>query len=273
MQLLKRLPAGNGMALVPVQHLDPSHGSALPAVLARSTSMPVVEARNNMLVVPNRLHVLPPNKLMGIADRRLKLSPLGSEGTLSPIDHFLRALASEAGSRGIGLLLSGTGSDGTQGLLAVKAAGGITFAQAERFAGYPAMPGSAITSGCVDFVLAPGGIARELTRIAGHPYVRPSGVEAEEAESALRPAAERVFESILLALRHRTGVDFSQYKSATLRRRIQRRMLLHKHDSLREYSEYLRAHPVEVQELYADILITVLWFEPVPAGPPGGHRG
>src|SRR5207249_1144163 len=116
------------------------------------------------------------------------------------------------GNRAIGVILSGSGSDGTQGLLAIKAAGGIAFAQEERTAKYPAMPGSAITAGCVDFVLPPDQIARELSRIAGHPYVGPG-----EAEPA-RPAEENAFADILLVLRQRSAVDFTHYKSATLQR-------------------------------------------------------
>src|SRR5439155_20984060 len=137
----------------------------------------------------------------------------------------------------IGVILSGNGADGTQGLLAIKAAGGITFAQDEKSAKYPAMPGSAITAGCVDFILTPERIARELARIAGHPYVGPA--PAEEEAQAARPADEKTFEEILLLLRQRTAVDFSYYKQATLKRRMQRRMVLHKLESLPQYAELL----------------------------------
>jgi len=255
-QLLKPLPSDTGLALVLVQHLDPTHESALTAILARSTAMPVAEARHNMSLAPNCVYVIPPNKIMGISGGRLKLSPRGNTDTLQAIDHFFRTLADEEGNRAIGVILSGNGSDGTQGLLAIKAAGGITFAQEERTAKYPGMPASAITSGCVDFVLSPDRIARELARLAGHPYIAPS-LEEEEAE---RPTEEKAVEEILMLLRQRMGVDFTHYKLATLRRRIQRRMVLHKLDSLKEYIGYLRSHSAEVKELYSDILIHVTGF-------------
>src|SRR5437867_8583176 len=169
------------MAFVLVQHLDPTHESALTSLLSRLTAMPVSEARNNMPLRPNQVYVIPPNKLMGVSDRKLKLSPRKEAESNLPINAFFRTLAEEEGNRAIGVILSGNGSDGTQGLLAIKAAGGITFAQEEKSAKYAAMPGSAITAGCVDFVLPPERIARELARIAGHPYITP-GAMAEEIE-------------------------------------------------------------------------------------------
>src|SRR6185369_2296542 len=120
---------------------------------------------------------------MGVSGRRLKLFPRSESDSRLSIDEFFRTLADQEGNRAIGVVLSGNGADGTQGLLAIKASGGITFAQEEKTAKYPAMPGSAITAGCVDFVLAPDRIARELTRIAGHPYVTP-GAMLEEIERA-----------------------------------------------------------------------------------------
>ena len=255
-QLLKPLPADTGLALVLVQHLDPTHESALTAILARTTAMTVAEAKHNMRLMPNRVYVIPPNKLMGISGGRLKLTARSDTDPLLAIDHFFRTLAEEEGNRAIGVILSGNGSDGTQGLLAIKAAGGITFAQEEKTAKYPAMPGSAITAGCVDSVLSPERIARELARLAGHPYIVPM-LEPEPPE---RPAEDKVVEDVLGLLRQRMGVDFTHYKHATLRRRIQRRMVLHKLDSLKEYSTYLRAHSAEAKELYSDILIHVTGF-------------
>src|SRR5262249_3073278 len=157
-----------------VQHLDPTHESALTSLLSRSTSMTVTEARNNVSLAPNNLYIIPPNKLMKIADRRLRLSPrVDGKETLCAIDHFFDSLAAEESSSSVGIVLSGNGSDGTAGLQAIKTEGGITFAQEEKSAKYPAMPASAIMAGCVDFVLSPEKIGRELARIAGHPYVVP----------------------------------------------------------------------------------------------------
>ena len=260
-QLLKALPSNPGLALVLVQHLDPTHESALTSILARSTALSVTEAKHNMRLTPNCLYVIPPNKLLKIHDGRLKLSPRHEAESPPAVDYFFRALAECEGRRAIGVILSGNGSDGTQGCLAIKSAGGITMAQEEKSAKYPAMPGSAITAGCVDFVLPPDRIARELARLAGHPYVTPP----QRPEEPQRPAEERAAEQVLLLLRQQMGVDFTQYKPMTLRRRMQRRMALHKLESLKSYADYLRANATEVKELYDDILIHVTGFFRDPA--------
>lgn len=256
MLLLKQLPADTGMAFVVVQHLDPTHESALSSLLARATEMPVMEARNNVSLEVNHLYIIPPNKSMGISARRLKLFPRRGEGRdeYMPINLFFRSLAEEEGSNSVGIILSGNGSDGTQGLLAIKAAGGITFAQDEKSAKYPGMPGNAITAGCVDFVLPPEKMVRELKQIGSH---LGAGLVEEKAEG---PTVEKAFEEILMLVRQRTGVDFTYYKHPTLRRRIQRRMVLHKLESLRDYGNYLRGHGAEVKELFNDILIHVTGF-------------
>ena len=256
-QLLQYLPDDTGMAFVLVQHLDPTHKSALTALLGRTTAMPVREASNNLRLEPNHLYVIPPNRLMGIAGRRLKLTPRNGAEVHASVDLFLQSLAAEAGSSAIGVILSGNGSDGTAGLQAVKAAGGITFAQDEKTAKYSAMPGSAITAGCVDFVLSPERIACELARISGHPYVLPGGPE-EIAPPLL--LADKSFAELLSILRQRTGVDFTDYKHATLRRRIQRRMVLHKIEELKNYTQFLRGHAGEIKELFNDLLIHVTSF-------------
>src|SRR5260370_35957147 len=257
-QLLQHLPSQTGMAFTLVQHLDPTHESALTALLSRQTQMRVSEARNNMELRPNQVYVIPPNKLMGISRRRLKLFPRRSAESNLPVDVFFRSLAEEEGSRAIGVILSGNGSDGTQGLLAIKTAGGITIAQSEKTAKYPAMPGNAITAGCVDFVLPPERIAGELARIAGHPYVTPGPLGARAGPEP--PAHEKAFEDILTILRQRMTVDFSQYKHATLQRRIQRRMVLHKCETRQEYAAHLRDNLNEVKDLFNDILIHVTGF-------------
>jgi two-component system CheB/CheR fusion protein len=256
-QLLKALPAQTGMAFVLVQHLDPTHESALTVLLSRLTSNAVCEAKNNMTLEPNTLYVIPPNKVMGISHRQLKLTPRkDSKEIYTPIDHFLRSLAEEEGNRAIGIILSGSGSDGTQGLLAIKAGGGITFAQDDRSSKYPTMPINAVASGCVDFVMPPDKIGRELARIAGHPLITPSEEELERTA----PTDKKTFEEVLALLRQRMGVDFANYKHATLRRRIHRRMILHKFETLKEYAAFLRTHAGEVKELFTDILIHVTGF-------------
>ena len=256
-QLLKTLSGGTGMAFVLVQHLDPTHESALTALLSRLTPIAVCEVKNNVQLEPNTLYVIPPNKVMGISQRQLKLTPRkDSKEIYTPIDHFLRSLAEEEGNRAIGIILSGSGSDGTQGLLAIKAAGGITFAQDDKSSKYATMPINAVASGCVDFVMPPDKIGRELSRIAGHPLITPSEEELERTT----PSDEKMFEEVTALLRQRMGVDFANYKHATLRRRIQRRMVLHKFENLKDYTAYLRSHATGVKELFTDILIHVTGF-------------
>ena len=170
-ELLQHLPPDTGLGFVLVQHLDPQHESALTSLLSRATSMPVREVTNNLRVEPNHVYIIPPNTNLTITQGRLKLQP--RQQTRKPvrsIDFFFESLAQDQRERAIGVILSGTATDGTLGLEAIKAEGGITFAQDES-AKYDSMPRSAIAAGCVDFVLSPENIAKELARIAKHPYV------------------------------------------------------------------------------------------------------
>src|SRR5207245_344924 len=168
----------------------------------------------------------------------LRLTPLTeTRGHHMPIDRFLRSLAEDKGSNAIGVILSGTASDGTLGLAAIKGEGGITFAQEEKSAKYDGMPRSAVAAGCVDFVLPPGGIARELSRIHNHPYVAPMLAPPEE----IIPVSDDALSQILQLVRVATSVDLLQYKPTTIKRRILRRMLLKKMDSLEQYLDRLRA--------------------------------
>ncbi len=177
-----------------------------------------------------------------------------------PIDAFLQTLAEDQGTRAIGVILSGAATDGTLGLEAVKAEGGITLAQEPKSAKYDSMPRSAVAAGCVDFTLTPEGIAEELARISRHPYVAPAEIAEPGAEETAQLADKNGFNKILALLRRATGVDFSLYKTNTLRRRIRRCMILNKLDGLDEYAKYLRDNPAEVENLYQDILINVTSF-------------
>jgi two-component system CheB/CheR fusion protein len=260
-QLLKALPVDTGMAFVLVTHLDPRHESILPNLLAKATHLPVSEAEDGTPVAPDHVYVMPRNTSMAIEGGALRLSPREKgRGQHRPIDAFLRTLAEDQNSRAIGVILSGTATDGTLGLEAVKAEGGITFAQEPKSAQYDSMPRSAIVAGCVDFVLTPEGIAQELARISRHPYVAPAATGEPGAEEAAQPAVKNGFNRILALLRRVTSVDFTLYKANTLRRRIRRRMILNKLDGLGEYAEYLRKNPLEVENLYQDILINVTSF-------------
>jgi two-component system, chemotaxis family, CheB/CheR fusion protein len=257
-QLLDQLPEKTGMAFVLVQHLDPTHGSALKEILSRSTKIPVTEVMDGVAIEPDHIYVIPANTNMSIQDGMLRLGArVLVQGQHMPINNFLNSLATERGDQAISVILSGTASDGTEGCSAVKAAGGITFAQDEKSAKYPSMPRSAVHSGCIDFVMTPGEIARELTRIGRHPYVaREAAKEIQAVEGA--PGGE--LDRILAMVRDATGVDFAHYKQSTMQRRIKRRMVVLRIESLPEYLRYIKRNPQEIEHLYRDILIHVTGF-------------
>jgi two-component system CheB/CheR fusion protein len=258
LRLFDALPAASGMGYVVIQHMDPSKESLLADILARSVRIPIVEARDRMKVLPDRIHVIPPNTNMGIENGRLSILPRPDRREPHlPVDFFFRLLARDLGEKAIGIVLSGNGSDGSQGVRAIKAEGGITFAQDERSAKYSGMPLSAAASGCVDFVLPPDGIAGELARFAKHSYV------ATKAEIPVRDRVSETEEDIgriFLLIRDATGVDFAQYRTTTTRRRILRRMALHKIDDLKSYAGHIREHPGELDALFQDFLINVTSF-------------
>src|SRR6266852_4207096 len=257
-QLLKALPPRTGMAYVLVQHLDPTHESVLTELLTKTTEMPVRQVTDATPVEPNHVYVIPPNVDLIISQGILRLTArTEARGHHMPIDRFLRSLAEDQGSNAIGVVLSGTASDGTLGLAAIKAEGGITFAQDEKSAKFDGMPQSAIAAGCVDLVLPPDGIAEELARICEHPYLAHSS-SSEIAE--LIPDSDPHLKNILLSLRMANKIDFSDYKPATVKRRILRRMTLHKIEKAKEYVHFLQRHPAEVEALYEDILIHVTSF-------------
>ena len=257
-KLLKHLPNDTGMAFVLVQHLDPTHASALTEILSRATAMQVTEVKDGMRIEPDQVYVIPPNTNMAILHHRLSLMPrTEAHGLHLPIDYFLRSLAEDRRGRAVGVILSGTASDGTEGLKAIKAEGGITFAQDEKSAKYDGMPRSAIVSGFVDCVLPPEGIARELARLSRHPYVMLS----QEAQTREWASGETdILNKFFILLRTHTGVDFTDYKHTTIRRRIQRRMLLHRIERMDQYVQFLQQHATEVEALYQDLLINVTSF-------------
>ena len=255
--LLQALPVDTGLALVFVQHLEAGHASMLAKLLARATSLPVREVNKSLKVEPNHVYVNPPNADLVIRSGILEVSrrKTGAARRL-PIDQFFRSLAQDRGSNAFGVILSGTASDGTLGLEAIKAEGGITFAQDEESAQFDGMPRSAIAAGCVDFVLPPEGIAKELARLVRNPLAVPPA-EGQVPELAW---GDRELHRIFLLLRATTGVDFSHYKKATLKRRLARRMLLRKARSLTAYVRFLADNRTEQEALYEDLLIHVTGF-------------
>jgi two-component system, chemotaxis family, CheB/CheR fusion protein len=256
-ELLKELPPTNDMAFVVVQHLDPHHASRLATLLGRVTEMRVVEISDRVEAKPNTVYVLPPNKSVLVKNGALILADRAERPNVA-IDQFFESLAEDQGPRAIGVVLSGTGSDGTAGLRAIKAAGGITFAQSEHTAKFLAMPRNAILSGFVDAALSPKQIAAELGRIAEHPYIRNTPHKPAEAEAEPRLLDD--LGNIFDLLKKHTGVDFSAYKQSTLQRRIHRRMAVHRIVRLRQYVNFLRTDPKEIQELFNDLLINVTRF-------------
>ncbi len=259
-QLLKSLPADTGMGFVLVQHLDPDHPSALTELLSRVSPIPVREVRNGVAVEPNQVHVIPPNVNMFISRGILRLRRRPDTSPHRSIDIFLESLAQDQKTQAIGVILSGSATDGTRGLEAIKAEGGITFAQDEKSARYDSMPRSAIACGCVDFVLTPPQIAQELGRLGKHPIVLP----------AIPPVSQPLEEpsdygKILGILRKRMHLDFTLYKPSTLHRRVHRRMALTKKATLADYVKFLVERPGEVETLYQDLLITVTSFFRDPA--------
>ena len=255
-ELLHNLPVDTGIAFVFVQHLDPSHSSILTELLARETTMPVQEVRGEMNLEPNKIYVMPPNRNMEIGGGMFHLTARGEvHGLHLPIDHFFRSLAQDCGKRSIGVILSGTASDGSLGLAAIKAAGGITFAQDEQSSKFSGMPHAAVASGCVDFISPPGKIAAELGRIGTHPYVVPADPPGDP-----HPTDEDEIRKILVVLRTFTGVDFTAYKQSTVRRRVMRRMLLKNVGTVSQYLNILDRNPKEIQALFDDVLINVTEF-------------
>lgn len=259
--LLAGIPGDTGMAFVVIQHLDPSHESQLPALLAKGCQLPVVEAVDGGEVRPNRVHVITPNTRIAIERGILRISPRAEgPGPHLSIDGFLRSLAADRPGRAIGVILSGTGSDGTLGLAAIKASGGITFAQDDT-AEYAGMPQSAIGNGHVDYVLRPSEIAKELGRIArfGFPCL-PQPVAEEPAGPSPAPVDPVQYAKIIGLLHGATGIDFTHYRATTIMRRTARRMALIAKSTLTDYADHLALTATEVEALARDILIHVTSF-------------
>lgn len=256
-QLFAKIPIDTGMGFVLVQHLDPTHPSMSVEILRRSTKMDIEEVTDGSKVKPNHIYVIPPNSNLNIDEGILRLSPRQISQNLT-IDLFLKSLAKSEKKRAIGVVLSGTGSDGTQGLMAIKAEGGFTCVQDPKSAKYRGMPQSAIAAGAADLILNPEEIAKELVRFAIHPYVASTTSKDIEEKDSKTP--DRDLHRIFNILQKHTKVDFTDYKPSTLRRRIERRMMVHKTKSLQSYAKLLLTQEEEVRALFNDILINVTEF-------------
>jgi len=264
-ELLAHLPADTGMAFLLVQHLDPTHSSFLVEILSKKTRMPIEQAREGVQILPDHVYVLPPNKTLTLVGDLLHLTSSETmEQRRNSVDILFDSLA-ERSLNAIGVILSGSGSDGAKGVQTLKEAGGIIFAQEESSARFSGMPKSAIQSGCVDFVLAPTKIARELVRMGRHPYLnrvasamtRP---EELEVDSPHYLEDEEQFKRIFRLLRTTCGVDFAHYKRTTIERRLNRRMAMRQIESVASYANLLRENSSEVHALFQDLLIRVTNF-------------
>lgn len=259
-ELLEALPPAPGMAFIFIQHLEPTHESMLVNLLGRATPIPVVEARDGVRVETDRVYVVPPNTNLVILNGTLNLQTITETASRhKTIDFFFRSLAADQESRAVGVLLSGTGSDGVMGLKAIKAEGGITLVQDEKTAKFGSMPRSAVMAGVADFVLSPEDIAKELIKVKDH-YPRLVMHPAMAADEPKFVEENDELRKILVLVWTVSQVDFSAYKPSTLRRRIFRRMALHKLDKLAHYVRYLEQNSTEVKALYQDLVICVTSF-------------
>lgn len=257
MELLKYLPADTGMAFIYVQHLSPDHKSMLTEILSKKTSMIVQEIDDMDKIKPNNVFVIPYNKGIEVTDGHIKLIPRSDSSAAISIDILFSSLAEAQKERVIGIILSGSASDGTVGMNAIKQQGGLTFAQDDT-AKFTSMPHSAIASGKVDFILSPKEIALELARLSKHPFAKSVGVKNGEEDLIDNNNPDL---KIILSLLHKeTGVDFGAYKMNTVKRRIIRRMFLYKITTLKEYAKLLTKNKEEIDILYQDLLINVTSF-------------
>ena len=254
-ELVKHVPMER-MAFVIVQHLAPHHESYLTQLLSRSSKIQVETVTDGTPVEAHHVYVIPPNSDLGIRQGVLRLiPPKGGDRPQLPIDSFFRSLAEDQGSSAIGIILSGTGTDGTLGLRAIKEAGGISFVQNPFSAKYDGMPRSALSSGFADFCLTPKEIGEELARIAHQRRARP-----HPQTPARVPQMQEQIARLFLLVRSRFENDLTLYKAATVERRIDRRMTLNRIGTLEEYVRFVQSNPDELQALYRDMLITVTNF-------------
>lgn len=251
----KNMPSDSGLAFVVVQHLSPDYKSLMVELLSKHTNMPVLRSEDGMQVKANHVYLIPPKKNLTIFHGKLLLSEQDtSRGVNLPIDVFLRSLAEDMGEKAIAIILSGTGSDGTRGIRAIKEQGGMIMAQSEESAKFDGMPKSAINTGLPDFVLPPEEMPRLLLSFVKHPY------SAKTEGSVVMITDEDALTRIFALLRESSKLDFTYYKPSTVIRRIERRMTVNQIRELRDYARFLERYPVEVTTLYRELLIGVTSF-------------
>jgi len=255
-RFFQNMPSESGMAFVLITHLSPTHHSIMPDLLRKYTKMEVYQADDGMNVNPNCIYVIPPNKNIAILHGTLQLiAPVKHHGSRLPIDFFFQSLAEDQGERAIGIILSGTGTDGTQGLRAIKAKLGTVMAQDAQTAEYDPMPRSAIETGLVDYILPVEKMPEQLIK-----YVRHTHPAVSEKRSPVTEEGTHALQKIIYLIRARTGHDFSFYKKNTIYRRIERRINIHQIERISDYIRYIQQTPNEIDILFKDLLIGVTNF-------------
>ncbi len=244
-------------AFVLVQHLAPDHTSILSDIIGRYTTMPTVQVEDGMKVQPSHVYIIPPNYDMALINGSLQLlTPLKPHGQRLPIDFFFNSLAQDQGNHAIGVILSGTGSDGTEGLVPIHQNGGIVMAQKTSSAQYDGMPSSAIATGLVDYELSPEEMGPVIVDYITHTLNHLVNTPAVNSDKKNENSLQKIF----ILLRAQTSHDFSQYKPSTIHRRIERRMSVHQIEDMDNYVQYLQQSPEEVEALFGDLLIGVTNF-------------
>ena len=254
-RFFSKVPQDTGMAFVVVQHLDPTHESTMADLMGRYTPIKVVQAKDGMKVEQDHVYIIPPNKDMGLMNGVIQLmEPSEPHGLRLPINYFLRYLADDQKENAIAIIFSGYGSDGTLGIKAIKAAGGMVMAQDPKTADSDSMPANAIQTGLVDFVLSPEDMPEKMISYveSAHKTIKKILTPKEETEQALR--------KIFMLVRNRTGRDFSYYKENTIYRRIGRRMNVHQIENIPNYLQYLQDNDHEIDILFKELLINVTNF-------------
>ncbi|MES9915926.1 MAG: chemotaxis protein CheB, partial [Candidatus Thiodiazotropha sp. 4PDIV1] len=252
----KEMPPVSGVAFVVIQHLSPDHKSLMAELLSKRTRMPVHRAQDGMGVEPNSVYLIPPNKNLRLFHGRIILSEQDrdSRGINLPIDIFFRSLAEDQGAKAIAIVLSGTGSDGTSGIRAIKEELGMVMVQAEETAAFDGMPRSAIATGLVDYILPPNEMPTQLLSYLKHPFTA-----KDEYESTVLNDEDGVAR-IFALLRESSKIDFTYYKPTTIIRRIERRMAVNQIHDLNDYVRFMEGYPVELNSLHKDLLIGVTSF-------------
>ncbi|MCG7848744.1 MAG: PAS domain-containing protein [ANME-2 cluster archaeon] len=253
-KFFSNIPSDTGIAFVIIMHFDPTSKSVMVEILKRYTKMEVYQAMDGIRIKPNSVYIIPPNKDMAILHGTLQLlEPTMSRGIRHPIDFFFRSLSEDCKEKAICIILSGTGTEGTLGLKAIKGEGGMVMVQDVTSAAYDGMPASAIATGFADYILTPEKMPEQLLNFVHQPYIK--GTHKVAVIEQIAP-----LQKIFVLIRDRTGHDFSLYKETTIHRRIERRMNIHQIDKLQDYVRYLSEKPSEIDVLFKELLIGVTNF-------------